>query len=87
MRVSPCLVHSDSHNLRVSPRCDDAEIMINSGADRIRIIEMLFLSGARAMNEFIIVKSTAMMIRISLEGAVTIYFFPIMTPIHLWPGQ
>ena len=35
------------------------------------------------MNEFIIVKSTVMMIRISLEGAVTIYFFPIMTPIHL----
>ena len=64
-------------------------MMINSSADRIwiGIIEMLFLSGARAMNEFIIVKSTAMMIRISLEGVVTIYFFPIMTPIHLWPGQ
>ena len=91
MRVSPCLVHSDSasHHLGVSRRCDDAEMMINSSADRIRIgiIEMLFLSGARAMNEFIIVKSTAMMIRISLEGVVTIYFFPIMTPIHLWPGQ
>ena len=44
-------------------------MMMNSSADRIRIgiIEMLFLSGARAMNEFIIVKSTAMMIRISLE--------------------
>ena len=70
-------------------RCDDADVMINSSADRIRIriIEMLFWAGARAMNEFIIVKSTAMMIRISLGGAVTIYFFPIMTPIHLWPGQ
>ena len=87
MRVSPCLVHSASHDLRVSQRCDDAEMMINSAADRIRIIEMLFWALARAMNEFIIVKSTVMMIRISLEGAVTIYFFPIMTPIHLWPGQ
>ena len=68
---------------------DDAEMMIHSGADRSRIgiIEMLFWAGTRAMNEFIIVKSTVMMIRISLEGAVTIYFFPIMTPIHLWPGQ
>ena len=64
-------------------------MMIHSGADRSRIgiIEMLFWAGTRAMNEFIIVKSTVMMIRISLEGAVTIYFFPIMTPIHLWPGQ